>query len=204
MPFSPKLLNDGEEILLDLHPHWWYLAGPVAVVVVVLVGTMAAVVAGIPADGQLALAAVVIVALAWLLLRYARWYTTDFVLTTDRIIHRTGLIAKRGREIPLDHINDIGFDQTVFGRIIGAGSLSIESAGQRGQELFVDLPKPSRIQNEIYRQIEGGKTRRAERTAGRRDLSIPEQIEKLDELRRRGVLSEAEFEASKADLLNRL
>ncbi len=204
MPFSPKLLNDGEEILLDLHPHWWYLAGPVAVVVVVLAGTIAAVVAGIPADGQLALAAVVIVALAWLLLRYARWYTTDFVLTTDRIIHRKGLIAKRGREIPLDHINDIGFDQTVFGRIIGVGSLSIESAGQRGQELFVDLPKPSRIQNEIYRQIEGGKTRRAEQAAGRRDLSIPEQIEKLDELRRRGVLSEAEFEASKADLLNRL
>ena len=204
MPFSPKLLNDGEEIVLDLHPHWWYLAGPVAVVVVVLVGTIAAVVAGIPAGGQLALAAVVIVALAWLLVRYARWYTTDFVLTTDRIIHRKGLIAKRGREIPLDHINDIGFDQTVFGRIIGAGSLSIESAGQRGQELFVDLPKPSRIQNEIYRQIEAGKTRRAERTAGRRDLSIPEQIEKLDELRRRGVLSEAEFEASKADLLNRL
>ena len=204
MPFSPKLLNDGEEILLDLHPHWWYLAGPVAAVVVVLVGTIAALVAGVPADGQLALAAVVIVALAWLLLRYARWYTTDFVLTTDRLIHRKGLIGKRGREIPLDHINDIGFDQTVFGRIIGAGSLSIESAGQRGQELFVDLPRPSKIQNEIYRQIDAGKTRRAGRTEGRRDLSIPEQIEKLDELRRRGVLSEAEFEASKADLLNRL
>ena len=204
MPFSPKLLNDGEEILLDLHPHWWYLAGPVAVVVVVLVGTIAAVVAGIPPTVN------------W---RWRPWSSLPWPgcccatpggtrpiscsRPTGSSIAR-GSSAKRGREIPLDHINDIGFDQTVFGRIIGAGSLSIESAGQRGQELFVDLPKPSRIQNEIYRQIEGGKTRRAERTAGHRDLSIPEQIEKLDELRRRGVLSEAEFEASKADLLNRL
>jgi hypothetical protein len=92
----------------------------------------------------------------------------------------------------------------VFGRIIGAGSLTIESAGERGQELFADLPRPGKIQNEMYKQIEGGKNRLADRMSGGRALSIPEQIEKLDELRRRGVLSEAEFEASKADLLNRL
>jgi membrane protein YdbS with pleckstrin-like domain len=173
-------------------------------VAVLLAGTVAALVGSVPTDGQLALAAIVIVALIWLLLRYARWYSTNFVLTTDRVVHRSGIIAKRGREIPLDHINDISYNQTVFGRIIGAGSLTIESAGQRGQELFPDLPRPSRIQNEMYKQIEGGKTRLADRMAGGRQLSIPEQIEKLDELRRRGVLSEAEFETSKADLLNRL
>ena len=88
--------------------------------------------------------------------------------------------------------------------MIGAGDLRIESAGERGQEVFPDLPRPGRIQNEMYGQIEGGKNRMADRMAGHRDLSIPEQIEKLDELRQRGVVTEAEFEASKADLLDRI
>jgi hypothetical protein len=88
--------------------------------------------------------------------------------------------------------------------MIGAGDLTIESAGERGQEVFPDLPKPGLIQNEIYRLIEAGKVRQAERFAGRREMSIPEQIEKLDELRQRGVLTQAEFDAKKTDLLNRL
>jgi uncharacterized membrane protein YdbT with pleckstrin-like domain len=200
MPFSPELLNEGEEVVLDLHPHWWYLAGPMATLVVVLIATMAGLIANVPTALEFVGVAAVVLSLVWLLIRYARWHTTGLVLTNHRLVHRTGLFAKHGREIPLDHINDISYSQTIFGRVIGAGNLTIESAGQRGQEVFPDLPRPSKIQNEIYKQMEGGKARQA----GSRELSIPEQIEKLDELRQRGVLSQAEFEASKAELLHRL
>ena len=68
-------------------------------------------------------------------------------------------------------------------RMIGAGDLIIESAGERGQETFSNIPKPSAVQNEIYRQMEASKNRDADRMAGRRELSVPEQLEKLDELR---------------------
>ncbi|MDQ1366045.1 MAG: hypothetical protein QOE57_2087, partial [Acidimicrobiaceae bacterium] len=136
--------------------------------------------------------------------RYARWATTSLVLTNHRLIHRSGILAKSGREIPLDHINDISYRQRVFERLIGAGDVVIESAGEGGKETFEDLPHPGRIQNEIYRQIEASKTRMADRMAGRQELSIPEQIEKLDELRSRGVLTQAEFDAKKAQLLDRL
>jgi uncharacterized membrane protein YdbT with pleckstrin-like domain len=203
MPFPSRLLNDDEEIVLDLHPHWWFLSGPVATVLVALVVTVAGYAEGVPAALQLVLVAAVLLSLIWLLGRYARWHTTSFVLTDDRLIHRTGVVSKHGREIPLDHINDISYRQTVFDRIIGAGDLSIESAGQRGQEVFPDLPKPGLIQNEVYRLIERGKVRQADRMAGHHELSIPEQIEKLDELRRRGALTQAEFEATKAELLDR-
>jgi membrane protein YdbS with pleckstrin-like domain len=204
MTFPAKLLNEGEEIILDLRPHWWYLSGPVSVVVVVLAGTIAAYAASAPRAVSIALVVVLIVSLGWLLRRYARWATTSFVLTSHRLIHRSGVVAKQGREIPLDHINDISYKQTVFDRIIRAGDLVIESAGERGQEVFPDLPKPGLIQNEIYRQIDAGKARMADRMAGRRELSIPEQIEKLDELRGRGVLTQAEFDAKKAQLLDRM
>jgi uncharacterized membrane protein YdbT with pleckstrin-like domain len=204
MSFPTKLLNEGEQVVLDLHPHWWFLAPPVAAVVAALLATaVAAAVVGHPVVTYI-LAAVLLVAVLWLLVRYSRWVTTSLVLTNDRLVHRSGLVAKAGREIPLDHINDISYRQHFFERLIGAGDVVIESAGQKGQEVFEDLPKPGRIQNEIYRQIEAGKLRLADRMAGRRDLSIPEQIEKLDELRQRGVLTQAEFDAKKAQLLDRL
>jgi len=202
MAFPPKLLNEGETVVLDLHPHWWYLSGPVAVVVVVLAGTIAAQATGAPTAVKLLMVALVVVATGWLLRRYLKWHTNNFVLTSDRLVHRAGVIAKHGREIPLDHINDISYNQSVFERIIGAGDLIIESAGERGEVVFPDLPKPGRIQNEIYRQIEGVKVR--QRTPVAAQLSIPEQIDKLDELRQRGVLTQAEFDAKKTDLLNRL
>lgn len=204
MSFPTKLLNEGEEVVLDLRPHWWYLSGPVALVVLVLAATIASLVAGAPKALSVVIAVVLVISVVWLLTRYAKWTTTSFVLTSHRLVHRSGVLAKAGREIPLDHINDISYRQTVFDRLLGAGDLVIESAGQRGQEIFPDLPKPGLIQNEIYRQIDAGKTRLADRMAGRRELSIPEQIDKLDELRQRGVISQSEFDAKKAQLLDRM
>jgi uncharacterized membrane protein YdbT with pleckstrin-like domain len=205
MPFPTRLLNEGEEVVLDLHPHWWYLSRPVALAVVLLVATVASLVIPWAGPVQVGLLVLLVVCVLWLVGRYTRWRSTSFVLTNHRVIHRAGVVAKTGREIPLDHINDISYYQGIFDRMIGAGDLRIESAGEHGgQEVFPDMPRPGRIQNEMYGQIEAAKNRMADRMAGRRELSIPEQIEKLDELRRRGVLSEAEFEASKADLLNRL
>ncbi|MGI8491400.1 MAG: PH domain-containing protein [Acidimicrobiales bacterium] len=204
MPFPAKLLNDGEQVVLDLHPHWRYLAVPVGAAVVVLAGAIAAAVRGVPRWAAWLVLAVLVLAIGWLLARYLEWLTTNLVVTTARLVRRKGVLAKTGREIPLDHLNDISYRQSLFDRMIGAGDLVLESAGREGQEVFADVPHPARIQNEIYRQIEAGRNRQADRMAGRRELSIPEQIDKLDELRRRGVITPAEFEAKKAQLLDRL
>jgi membrane protein YdbS with pleckstrin-like domain len=200
MAFPSKLLNEGEEVILDLHPHWSFLAPPISAVVLALALTIFATTTTLDWL-KYALAALLVLAVLWLLVRYAKWATTSLVLTNHRLVHRSGVLAKSGREIPLDHINDISYKQRIFERMIGAGDVVIESAGERGQEVFANLPKPGRIQNEIYRQIEGAKQQAG---GGRAVLSIPEQIEKLDELRKRGVISEQEFAAKKADLLNRM
>lgn len=204
VPFPRKLLNEGEDVVLDLRPHWWFLAGPVAVLLLALalaIFLSAADVADWLLLASLALAAV---ALLWFLVRYARWATTNFVVTTDRLVYRSGVVAKHGREIPLERVNDITFNQTVFERLIGAGDLLIESGGERGQQSFADIRRPARVQNEIYRQIELAQGRTADRMAGRRELSVPEQLEKLDELRQRGVISQADFDTKKAQLLERM
>ena len=85
--------------------------------------------------------------------RYARWATTNMVLTSERLILRSGVLAKSGREIPISRINDIAYRQSFFERLIGAGDLLVESAGERGQEVLRMVPRPVRVQQAIHQQM---------------------------------------------------
>jgi len=205
--FPRKYLNEGEDIVLELRPHWFFLAGPAVALVIALI---LAIVVSSQVSGQvqklalIPLLLLVVLALVWFVVRYAKWATTSFVVTTDRLIHRSGVVSKSGREIPLERLNDVSFHSTIFQRMLGAGDLLIESAGERGQQLFASFPHPEKTQNLIHHQIEVAQARDADRMAGRRELSPLEQLEKLEELRVRGVISQAEFDVKKAKLLDRL
>jgi membrane protein YdbS with pleckstrin-like domain len=200
VPFPPKLLNDGEDLVLDLRPHWWYLAGPTSLLVLALVLLVIAGAADLPDVLVWALAGVVVGSLLWFAGRYARWATTNFVVTSDRIVYRHGVVAKRAIEIPLDRVNTIFSSQSIFERVLRSGDLTIESGGELGHETFTDIPRPAAVQQEIYRQIEVDQSRRG----GGGAVDPLEQLDRLDDLRRRGVISEAEFEAKKAQLLDRM
>lgn len=210
MTFPRKYLHEAEDIVIDRKPHLWYLIAPVAAFLVTLVvGTFAASAIN-PGNGSIngliTWAAVVlpILSLLWFVWTFIKWRTTNFVVTTDRLIYREGVVAKKGKEIPLERINDISFNQTVFERMIGAGDLLIESGGEQGQQRFSDIKKPFEVQNLIYKSIEQSKARDMDRMAGRRELSMPEQIEKLDELRQKGVITQADFDAKKSQLLDKM
>ncbi|HET9444296.1 MAG TPA: PH domain-containing protein [Acidimicrobiales bacterium] len=204
MAFPKKLLAEGEEVVLYLHPHWWFYVRPVVVLVLAVAGTVTASVLNSPDWLFLVLLGLVGLALLWVVGRLVRWVTTEFVVTTERLVYRSGVLARRGKEIPLERLNDISFNQTLMERMLGSGDLMIESGGEHGQQHFYDISRPARVQHEIYRQREAAAARDHDRMAGRRELSVPEQIEKLDELRQRGVLTQAEFDAKKAQLLDRM
>jgi membrane protein YdbS with pleckstrin-like domain len=201
VPFPRKLLNTGEEVVVDLRPHWWFFAGPAALLVATVVALVVAAALDAPGAIRLVFACVALAALGWFAGRYLRWATTNFAVTTDRIVFRHGVVSKQGIEIPLERVNTIFFHQSIWERVIGTGDLVIESAGERGSEPFTDIRRPSRVQNEIYRLMEDNQLRTS---GGSRELSIPEQIDRLDDLRRRGVISDAEFQAKKTQLLERM
>lgn len=200
-----KRLAQGETVVVDVRPHWWYLAGPVVVLALVIAGAVAALVESVPGWADWIMVAVLAVAALWLVGRYLRWVTTRLVVSNSRIIERRGIFGRTGREIPLTALTDIGYRQSIFERIIGAGDVIIESAGRDGQEVFPDLPHPAAIHNEIYAQLQNryysGPGPSASSAPG---ATIPEQIDQLDQLRRRGVISEREFETKKAELLDRM
>ena len=150
--------------------------------------------------------------LVWFMQRYIRWVSTHFVLTSDRVIFRTGIIAKHGIEIPLERINTIFFHQRIFERMLGLGDLDIESASKDGAQRFDDIRNPSAVQNEIYQQMEANQIKAADRISGginrahgaAESESIPDQIAKLSALRDQGVLTEDEFQTKKQELLGRM
>jgi uncharacterized membrane protein YdbT with pleckstrin-like domain len=205
MPFPRRLLLDGETVALDLRPHWWFFAGPLFAGIPVLVLLITA----IEQNGDVqtvALWAVAAIALGWAVWlgsRLVSWQLTHFVVTSDRLVFRSGILAKHMRDIPLEKVNDLASSQSLFERMIGAGDLLIESAGERGQEVFSHIPHPDAVQQEIYRQMEANNAR-LRGVAVPRQPSVTDQIAALADLRDRGAISPAEYEAKKAQLLDRL
>ena len=221
MPYPKKLLNDGEELALDLRPHWWYFSKHIGtgIPLFILLIVIAAEVHGSIFKWVFLLWAIAAVAWAvWLGLKYLEWNFTHFVVTDDRVVFRTGVLAKRGVEIPMERINNINFHQGIWERIIGAGDLDIESAGKDGQSHFDDVWHPDGVQQELYRQMEANARKRAAwgnppaaaapaapaPGPAPAAASIPEQLHQLAELRDRGVITAAEFETKKAQLLERM
>jgi uncharacterized membrane protein YdbT with pleckstrin-like domain len=155
--FPERLLNEGEEILIDSHPHWWIFAGVVSRLVIAIAVAIGIV---MKFDGKAVnYIGIGLIALAVLnlLVVYVKWRTTDFVLTSDRLVTRRGIFSRDSREIPLERIMDLSCHQSLFERVIGAGDLMIESGGERGQEVFSNFGNPFELQNAVHRAIEARK-----------------------------------------------
>jgi uncharacterized membrane protein YdbT with pleckstrin-like domain len=127
-------------------------------------------------------------------------------LTSDRIITRKGVLAKHSKEIPLERINDVSFHQSVFERVVRAGDLLLESAGERGQERIEHVRNPQHVHLMIYKETEDNANRMTgvRSPAAPAGPSITDQIAELAKLRDAGTITPAEFESKKAELLKRM
>jgi uncharacterized membrane protein YdbT with pleckstrin-like domain len=214
--FPERLLSEDEELIYDLRPHWWTLVVPALATVVVAAGVVLAWVV-IPA-GDLQQPARTLVGLVGLVAlaavvgrRVLRWLTTHLVLTTERLIFRSGLVARFGREIPLERVSDVTVSQSLFERLIGTGDLLIEAAGEQGPSRYRYVRDPGAVQVEIYHQMEANGRRRGGLAATQpsapspaRGPSVLDDLERLADLRDRGAVTEEEFQRKKRDLLDRL
>ena len=201
MPFPRKLLNDDESVVLDVHPHWWYYGPQVFATVVTLILGLSVLtnLDGIARTvvGYLVLAAIIVSA-GSLSVRYVKWRTTYFAVTTHRIISRSGTVGRSGVEIPLNHVMNVIFKQSIFERLIGVGDLVIESGGKQGADRFTDISRPLEVQNVIHRAMQD-QSDRGRRPGG--SVDVADQLERLEGLRDRGALTEEEFQEQKRRLL---
>jgi uncharacterized membrane protein YdbT with pleckstrin-like domain len=157
--FPEDVLTEDEHVVLHLHPHWKALVRPVAVVVLAVAAVVAALVL-LPsgAGGSVARAVIgglALVAVVWFALwPFLVWRTTHYLFTNERVLIQQGVLSRDRRDIPLTRVNDHAMNQRFAERLLGCGTLAIESAGERGHVVLADIPDVERVQTRLYELVE--------------------------------------------------
>lgn len=150
MAISPKLLGDGEHVIASTRTHWKALVFPVLALLVTcaVTGFLTAIVPSTASDAGVW----VVLVLALLVIVYATvrpflvWLTASYTVTNRRLINRSGVFTRRGRDILLQRINDVNYERSVLDRVLGCGTLIISDASEEGRSVLPDVPHVEKLQ----------------------------------------------------------
>lgn len=159
MGYPQNLLTDGEKIAFELRPHWRSLIPAVFFGLLILFGTgfLWSKMSDFGWDGGIVstvrwvVLGAGLILLSILTLRpLAFWYSTHYVFTNRRIITRSGILSKSGRDMPLNKLNNVSFTQRFWERLFSCGQLVVESGGESGDLVIDNVPNIEQVQREIY------------------------------------------------------
>jgi membrane protein YdbS with pleckstrin-like domain len=155
--YPEDLLSDGERVVIHKHPHWKMLLVPYIVLIITLgAGVWLTILAqdlSWSMIAMIAIGALALILIVWLfLVPFVRWRTTHFIVTTDRVMAREGVVKRTGIDIPLSRISSVRFEHGLIDRIVGCGTLIIESSSEEPLE-FDDIPQVEKVHSLLYREI---------------------------------------------------
>ncbi len=208
MPGPEDVLTDDEDIVVAFRQHWKLLAVPFAWFVGVLI-VLVVIFLWLPVGGafELILDVLVLAAFGWFVVRpVVDWWMTRYVLTTERLITRKGLIAQSGIEIPLERITNVNFSQSFWERFLGAGDLLVESAGTTGQSRFANIPRPDQFASVLYdtRERRTLALQSGSATGDAKGDDAIDKLSRLKQLRDDGIISDTEYEEKRKKLLEEI
>ena len=263
MALPRKFLNEDEELLAELRPHWIFLFGPLFTSIGVWVAIIAIVIVWRNPPGWTNYPFLILALIPglWLLGRFVRWRSYTIALTSTRILVRQGIIGRDTVQLRLQRITEVNIAQSLIERFLGTGRVIVHVQGEDHSMTLEFVRKPvvvQRVINSLINEIVGGGHREDipadmlpfdERrrvgheaqyvgadhdTDGTHDaddhhdtppfgvsttpppgsaaaaalpnapFELRDRLIELDDLRRRGILSEEEFAAKKSELLNRI
>lgn len=257
VPLPRKFLNEDEELLAELRPHWIFLFGPLFTSIGVWAALIVIIVLWQNAPGWTNYPWLILALIPgiWLLGRVIRWRSYDIALTSTRVLVRQGIFRRETVQLRLQRITEVHLSQTLIERMLGVGRLIIDVQGEDDSLTLEYVRKPAIVQRVINSQINeivgGGRRERVPddmlpydqrrgprdddydddedghehhdtppfgmRTAGSAPAAgatadvprgvpfeVRDRLIELDDLRRRGIISEEEFAAKKSELLNRI
>ncbi|SDT21492.1 PH domain-containing protein [Friedmanniella luteola] len=159
MGLPPKLLGTDEYEVLHTRTHAKAMVLPAAALVLVGagVGAGAALVPGEwrPA-GQLGIALLgLLLALWWTVLPLLRWRTTTYTLTNRRLVTRSGIVSKTSKDLPLSRVNDVSSQRSLSDRLLGCGTLNVQTASEAGVIALVDVPEVEHVHQTMTQLLFG-------------------------------------------------
>ncbi len=154
MGISPKLLSDGEHVIVSTRTHWKALILPVLALLVTCAAAgflLSQLPSGSAHDPLMwVVLAVAAGAIGWFSLRpFVIWLTAEYTVTNRRLISRLGVFTRTGRDIPLYRINDVSYERDLIDRALGCGTLVIAVASEEGRSVLPDVPHVERLQLKI-------------------------------------------------------
>jgi membrane protein YdbS with pleckstrin-like domain len=214
MSYAEKNLAPGETIVYRARYHWIFYRTTLALLLVAAVFGLWWWIAGErlksgPTSsifGTIALALAVVAGLHFLA-RRIRAAADEFVVTTRRVIRKTGLVAREAEHAPIEKIQDITIDQGVTARLLGYGTATLETASESGRIVFPDIAAPERFRSAIWGQTPGTAVAPPLPAPGVVSPAAPtaaQRLAELEELRTRGLLSTEEYARKRQEILNSL
>lgn len=149
-----RSLGDDERVILQTRPHVKQVFGPFLVLLLAAAAVIVALLLVPEGDaktwivavvGVLALVAIVV----WTVIPYLQWRTTSYTFTTRRLITRSGIITKRGRDIPLFRINDFTYERDLLDQMLGCGTIVVSDATEKEGVMLYDVPRVSAVKKQL-------------------------------------------------------
>ena len=203
--YLENLLGENEQIIFETHQHWFVLFGRIfleLVLIAVIIG------GSIIASGFQPLAVygliLILVPLVGILNDILVWRNKAYIVTNRRVIQVSGVLNKDVVDSSLEKINDVKMSQPFFGRMFGYGDIQILTASEMGVDLLHQIANPIEFKTAMLNAKEEMGIDEFDLEVLRGTNDIPTMIEKLDVLRRRGIISETEFQQKKAELLAKM
>ena len=203
--YLEELMGENEQILLETHQHWFVLFGKIflelILIAIIVVGSLVASLSYPMAIYGLIL---VLVPLIGILSDFLVWRNKAYMVTTHRVIQTSGVFSKDVIDSSLEKVNDVKLSQSFFGRLFGYGDIEILTASELGVNLFHEIADPVGFKTTMLNAKERLGFEHEAGLEGHAGPDIPSLIARLDDLRKKGILSEAEFQAKKAELLAKM
>jgi membrane protein YdbS with pleckstrin-like domain len=214
MSYAEKNLAPGESIVYRARYHWIYYRTALALLLVSAVfalwwwlGSRLGSASTSSVFGNLALLFLA-AAVASYLVRRVRNAADEFVVTNRRVLRKLGLFAREAEHAPIEKIQDITIDQGVIARILGYGTVALETASERGRIVFPDIARPEAFRNAIWGQgatpvgVPGGALPSTAPAAA--PPPAAQRLAELEDLRTRGLLSTEEYARKREEILKSL
>lgn len=197
-------MKSDEKVMLVIRLHWLVLALPALVAV-------AGIAAGVWFGGYTYI--VTAAALGFLAYRIIERRNNLWAVTNLRVIDEFGVFSLNSKESPLEKINNVTCQQSLWGRMFGFGNVQIQTAAETGATTYAMVEKPEKLRDMITLMQEEYKktqiTLQARELAkaiamgapGQARTDIASELEKLHDLKQRGILTEVEYLAAKRKIL---
>ncbi len=204
--YLQELLGKNESILLITRQHWFVLFSSIALEILLII----ILVAGVSALSFIFPMAwvgfiLVLVPLIGMIRDITIWYNREYVVTNRRVIQISGVFRKDVVDSSLEKVNDVKMSQSFLGRLFDYGDVEILTASEIGVNLFKRIGDPVKFKTAMLNAKEQLGFENEAAVAERRTTNdIPTLIAELDELRKKGILSEEEFQRKKRELLQKM